>query len=124
MSKYYIEYGDYLNATPPSPVIVPSTTDIIRFEWNKLIFNVKYNVTTNTYTFEFFTKNRAQPTTKLSVGSQALANDFIFLIFTHLDISTGPPLSLVTWGSGYYKNLRFWNGDETQPWALTKYDDL
>jgi len=124
VNRFYIEYGDYLNATPPSAVIVPTTTDIVKYEWNKLIFNVKYDAATVTYFFEFFSKNRIQTATKLSVGSLALLNDFKFLIFTHFDQNAGPTLNQISWGSGYYRNLRFWNGDETQPWVISQYDDL
>ncbi len=124
VNKYYIEYGDYLSTTPPSPAIVPTTTAIIHYEWNKLIFNVKYYHTGTKYYFEFFSKNRMQSANKLEVGNIANTNDFIFLIFTHKDTSAGATLNQVSWGSGYYRNLRFWDGDQTQPWVLTQYDDL
>ena len=127
VNRFYIEYGDYLSATPPSPVIVPSTTDIVRYEWNKMIFNVKFDSVTNIYYFQFYSKNRIQAASRLDVGNlSAVSNNcqFDFLIFTHFDQGAGSPLNLVSWGSGYYQNLRFWDGDQAQPWVITQYDDL
>lgn len=87
-------------------------------EWNKLIFNVSYS--DPTYTYEFYGRNRIS--TAYSVGSSNTVDQHLQLIaFCHNDDNCESNDTLF-WHSGYYKNLRVWNGDLASPWVVSQYD--
>jgi len=127
--KYVIGYNII---TSNVQIDVPATTGIISNSWNKLIFNVAYNVKnppTNTeyeYKFEFFTKNIIQAPAKFNVGTVSSPTDQIlkYIAWTHRDPNVSiPELSSVYWHSGFYRGLRVWDGSQVNPWALTQYDN-
>ena len=125
--KFVIEYNYGINTI----IDVPATTALIDNSWNKLIFNVFYNSTnppTNTiysYNFEFFTKNIIQGTAKFSVGTVNSPTDqsLKYIVWSHQDPDTTiAEISGIYWHSGFYRDLRIWDGNQVNPWALTQYN--
>ena len=98
-------------------------TLVSKYEWNRIIAQVKYDpsVTTNSYTADLFTKNRLQNNYKFSIGTSSTPLTLSKIVFTHNDQTGSYPN--IYWGSGYYRNLRVWNGDQISEWAIFKYND-
>jgi hypothetical protein len=116
---------NYIVETPFTNLASPATysdvtASVAPAEWNKLIFNVRY--LDPTYTFEFFIRNQISVT--FSVGSTNVTNQFLqYIAFCHLDPANCEG-NVVSWHSGYYRNLRVWNGDLASPWVVSQYDLL
>ena len=95
---------------------------IHRYEWNKIVFNIKYHEG-NVTTVEFFTNNN--PYEPVQLGSTTGPIPLTNIYFCHKDPdcrdTRNEPLH---WASGFYKNLRVWDGDQTQPSSTLNYDYL
>jgi len=95
------------------------TPQINPAEWNKFVFNVRYEQPT--YFFEFIVKNTIA--TMSGIGNTNVVNQHLqYIYFCHQDSANCNGVSIY-WASGYYKNLRVWNGDLSSPWVLTQYQD-
>ena len=113
------------NAYETTPFNLPSGI-INLYEWNKFIFMVSYNSSTLLYTITFYAQNRisgsnpiqtSQPTTSTNQSLQ-------YIIFCHLDSANCLTNTNIYWSSGYYRNLKVWDGDFTSPWTISQFDQF
>lgn len=120
--------NEYFATTPNNIFSVSVNTWINNAEWNKLVFYCKYIAPT--YNFEFYVKNTyrnmySNPNTP-NIGSTISPNNHLkHILFCHLDISNckdGGDQFDLHWFSGYYKDLRIWDGDLANPWVLSQYE--
>jgi hypothetical protein len=113
--NYYVTTP--INANAVNLVV---NTHLSETEWNKFVFHCRYSNPRST--FELFVFNRFS--SKVSVGSTIIPNQYLqYIAFCHQDPSSCRPGNNIYWSSGYYRNMRVWNGDLADPWVLSQYDD-
>jgi hypothetical protein len=108
-SSYYLE----------TPFSTTTTSKISSYEWNKLLFHIQYD-NVSTYTINFYYKNLIS--SPVSMGSSTVNQSLQYIIFCHLDAGNCLSNTNIYWSSGFYRNLRVWNGDYTSPWVISQYD--
>ena len=120
----YDYYSVFINNSVKKSIVdTPLNKMISKLEWNRLLINVKYDpaITPNSYTADLYTKNKLQTAYKFNLGSSSTSLQLSKVVFTHNDQTGRYPN--VFWGSGYYRNLRVWNGDQISVWGVIKYND-
>ena len=95
---------------------------IYPYEWNKLVFNVKYE--NLQFHLEFTTNNN--PFNKISLTPVSSNMELVHILFCHNDPECVKvnDNERVFWGSGFYKNLRVWDGSKAQPFVTVNYDTI
>ena len=121
--KLYINTTNYLYYlemafAPTNPTDVTAWINL--YEWNKLCFNVIYDGTN--YNFQFITRNQVSTPVTLNPNTYTNSNQSLsYILFCHLDVSSCHGYS-VYWASGFYRNMKIWNGDISQPFSNTQYE--
>jgi len=110
-----------------TPVTLDNGSPMIdNFEWNRIIINVVYDpdplLAPNNYYVDLYTKNRILAANKLNLGSSSSPLLLTKIAFTHNEPSGKYPN--IVWGSGYYRNLKLWKGDQISPAAIIQYNNL
>ena len=90
-------------------------------EWNKFMFYTKYDKDNNYYTKIIYTNhnlNNPQELTRVVYPELGSLTSITFCEKTCQDNKQ----NAIHWTTGYYKNLRIWNGDIASPYEVEQYD--
>ncbi len=112
-------YSHFINATAN----VNLSANFSKLEWNRILLQVKYDptITPNSHTCHLFTKNKLLGTNKVVLGTSSTALTLTKIVFTHNDQTGRYPN--IFWGSGYYRNLKVWDGNQSSPWNIIQYNE-
>ena len=122
-------YNAYFLGTQTTPPVLfdagnTNDVDIIGYqakEWNKFIFYTKYEKELEYYRKIIYTNHNMQNGQELTRVYYEDLGSLKFITFcegTCLDDKQ----NRIHWTTGYYKNLRIWNGDIANPFEIEQYD--
>ena len=131
-NKYYVFYsntvriyrnssGNYFFETSfnvSGALQIDTNANWSNYEWTRFIFNVQY--TGSSYSVQLFI-NGIITTPVSPVYTDTNNQSLSYILFCNVDPSSCNGQTIY-WGSGWYKNLRVWNGDLAQPFVLSQYD--
>jgi len=121
----YDFYSIYINNTVKKSLVLGGVNMLSKNEWNRMFFEVKYDpspiLATNPYITNFYTKNKIGSSNAFSLGTSTTSLALTKIVFSHNDQTGKYPN--VYWGSGYYRNLRIWNGDQISVYGIINYND-
>lgn len=102
----------------PIQTVNNNSNNLKFFEWNKVVFNVIYNGVD--YALQVIINNRFDAVYDLG---RDIGQKLTRISFCHLDGGNCGG-ETIYWASGFYKNLRVWDGEVTQPKSTIQYDDF
>ena len=115
--NYY--YAEVKQETPKQITTLDTT------QWNKIVMNIIY--LNKEYTVEFIINNEFIDNTKKVIFDHIKTNlDLTYILFAHnqAQYRDDSGQDTIKWASGYYKNLRVWDGTKAQPSVTENYDTI
>ena len=108
---YYTSFGGISNS--------PITSLYNDHEWNKFIIYSLFNNDTNIYSLSLYINNYFND--PISLGNTTVESNLKKIVFCD---GCSQPQGIVYWATGYYKDLKVWNGEKAYILQTVQFDQI